>query len=413
MEMGETLPLTGLRVLEFAYFVAGPLVGKLFADFGAEVIIIESEAHLRTHASSRQPGHGALDLTSLNQGNMFNRYGTNKLSLKLDLNHPKGVELSKRLVAVSDIVLDNYAPHVMERWGLTYDVLSEIKSDIIVINMPTMGRGGIYRHHRATSWNLLAMAGFNYISGTEENIPICPGVYSHPDVSCNPFHAMIALLSALYHRELTGKGQHIELSQFESTVCFTETAIFDFLVNGRTQERIGNRSDHAAPHGVYRCKGDDQWCAITVFSDDEWRALCNTMSRADLITNRKFSTLQARLRNVEELDRIVEEWTCEKMAEEVMHSLQSAGVPAGKVQDVADLLERDPQLKEWGYWIHVDHPETGKSKGEGWGFELLDSPQPRSRHAPLLGEHTDYVLQEILGMSEEEVNQLIIDGVIR
>lgn len=410
--MQETLPLAGIRVIEFGYFVAGPLTGKLFADFGAEVIAIENEALLRTHQSSRHPGQGAKDHTSLNQGNMFNRYNTNKLSLTLNLKNPKAIELIKRLVAMSDIVMDNYAPHVMEKWGLTYDELVKVKPDIIVLNMPTMGKGGIYPHHRAESWNLMAMSGFNYMSGTEGNIPICPGVFSHPDVSCNPFHAMIALLSALYYRELAGGGQHIELSQFESTVCITETAIFDFLVNGRTQERVGNRSKYAAPHEVYRCKGEDQWCAITVFDDDEWKALCNMMGRGDLITNDKFSTLLERLKNVEELDRIVEEWTCRKSPEEVMQLLQSVGVPAGKVQNVADLLERDPQLQERGYWIDVDHPETGKSKGEGWGFKLLGVPEPLNRHAPLLGEHTDYVLQKILGMSEEEINQLIMDGVI-
>ncbi|MFC1815148.1 CaiB/BaiF CoA transferase family protein [Thermodesulfobacteriota bacterium] len=410
--MEEMLPLAGLRVLEFAYFVAGPLTGKLFADFGAEVIVIENEAYLRTHASSRQPGRGATDLTSLNQGNMFNRFGANKLSLSLDMKNPKAIEIIKRFVAVSDIVFDNFTPHVMESWGLTYDELIKVKPDIIVLNMPTMGKGGIYPHHRAESWNILGMAGFNYLSGTEGNMPICPSLLSHPDVSCNPFHAMIAVLSALCCRELTGKGQHIELSQFESTVCFTETGVFDFLVNGQIRERIGNRSNYAAPHGVYRCKGEDQWCAITVFNDDEWKALCRVMDREDLITNENFRTLLQRLKNVEELERILEEWTCKKSPEEVMELLQSVGVAAGKVQNVADLLERDPQLQERGCWIEVEHPETGKSKGEGWGFKLLGSPEPRNRHAPLLGEHTDYVLKKILGMPEEEINQLIIDGVI-
>lgn len=308
--------------------------------------------------------------------------------------------------------MDNYTPHVMEKWGLTYDELIKAKQDIIVLNMPTMGKGSIYEHHRAESWNLMAMAGFNYMSGTEGNIPICPSLHSHPDVSCNPFHAMIALLSALYYRELTGKGQQIELSQFESTVSFTETAIFDFLVNGRTQERTGNRSKAASPHGVYRCKGEDQWCAITVFDEDEWKALCRVMGRDDLITEGKFSTLLERLKNVEELDRMVEEWTCQRSPEDVMKSLQSVGVPAAKVQSEADLIERDPQLQERKYWIEVDHPETGQAKGEGWGFKLLESPEPLNRHAPLLGQHTDHVLQKILGMSEEEINQLIIDGVI-
>ena len=410
--MEEQLPLAGLRVLEFGYFVAGPLAGKLFSDFGAEVILIESEAHLRTHASSRQPGHGSVDPTSLNQGNMFNRYGTNKLSVLLDLEKPQGIEIAKRLIAVSDIVMDNFAPHVMEKWGFSYEELVKLKPDIIVLNMPTMGKGGVYRHHRATSWNLLAISGFNYLSGTAGNDPICPCVFSYPDVSCNPFHAMIALLSALYERQQTGRGQHIELSQFESTVCFTDTGIFDYLVNGRCQERIGNRSASAAPHGVYRCLGEHEWCAITVFTDEEWLIFCGAIGRTDLGEDERFATLPGRLENGEALDRIVSEWTGGRSAEEVMELLQAAGVIAGKVQNVADLLERDPQLRQRGYWIDIDHPETNKSKGEGWGFILQGSSPPLNRHAPLLGEHTDYVLQTMLGMNEEDITQLIIDGVI-
>lgn len=410
--MEEILPLAGLRIIEFGYYVAGPLAGKLFADFGAEVIVIENEDYLRTHQSSRQPGLGATDLTSLNQGNMFNRYGTNKLSLTLNLKHPRAVELVKQLVAESDIVMDNFTPHVMESYGLTYGDLIKIKPDIIVLNMPTMGKGSIYEHHRAESWNLLAMAGLNYMSGTEGSIPICPSVFSHPDVSCNPFHAMISLLSALRYRELTGKGQHIELSQFESTVCFTGTGIFDFLVNNRTQERIGNRSKYAAPHGVYRCSGEDKWCAITVFDDDQWKALCLVMGRDDLITDEKFGALLPRLNNVEELDQIVEEWTRKKSPEEVMESLQSVCIAAGKVQNVAELIECDPQLQARGYWIPVDHPETGKAQGEGWGFELIDGPKALNRPAPLLGEHTDHILQKILKLTEEEVSHLIAEGVV-
>jgi len=410
--MEDVLPLAGLRIIEFGYFVAGPLTGKLFADFGAEVIVIENEDYLRTHQSSRQPGLGATDLTSLNQGNMFNRYGTNKLSLTLNLKQPRAVELIKQLVAQSDIVMDNFTPHVMESYGLTYEDLIKIKPDIIVLNMPTMGKKSIYEHHRAESWNLLAMAGINYMSGSEDSIPICPSVFSHPDVSCNPFHAMISLLSALHYRELTGKGQHIELSQFESTVCFTGTGVFDFLVNNRTPERTGNRSQHAAPHGVYRCAGEDKWCAVTVFDDDQWKALCLVMGREDLITDETFGTLLSRLSNVQALDQIVAGWTCQRPPEEVMETLQAVGIAAGKVQNVAELIESDPQLRERGYWVPIDHPETGKAHGEGWGFEFIDGPKALNRPAPLLGEHSDHVLQTILKLTEEEVSQLIGDGVI-
>jgi benzylsuccinate CoA-transferase BbsF subunit len=223
---------------------------------------------------------------------------------------------------------------------------------------------------------------------------------------------MIAMLSAVYEREQTGRGQHIELSQFESTISFTDTVIFDFLVNDRIQDRTGNRSAYAAPHGVYRCLGEDEWCAITVFTDEEWQSFCRAIERPDLADDETFSTLLGRLHNVEALDRIVEEWTVCRKSAEVMELLQTAGIAAGRVQNVADLLNTDPQLRQRGYWIEIEHPETGKSQGEGWGFILQGAPKPRSRHAPLLGEHTDYVLQKILGMTEDDITQLIIDGVI-
>ncbi len=410
--MENRLPFTGLKVLEFAVNAAGPLVGKLMSDFGAEVITVENREHIRVHGGGRQPSAKSANLTSMNMGAFANKYNFNKLSIALNMKHPSGLAAAKRLASISDVVLDSFRPDVLEKWGMTYPELAKLNPAIIMIRMPTMGDGGPYKYYRSTSWVLMGLSGLNAASGTPDKMPVCPSATSLPDVHCNPFHAALALVGALYHRSQTGKGQFIELSQFESTVSITETAVFGYLANGKLPERMGNRLEYAAPHGVYRCLGQDQWCAIAAFDEDEWHSLCHVMGRDDLLQDARFGSLAARQKNAGELDRIIEAWTEMRPAMGVMESLQKAGVRAGMVQNVEDLLLRDPHLRERGHWVTVPHPEAGKLVGEGWGFRFMDGPKPRFERPPLLGEHNDYVLGQILKMPEEEINQLIIDGVI-
>lgn len=410
--MNSKLPFSGIRVLEFAVNAAGPLTGKLLADFGAEVISVENHEHIRLHGGGRQPSAKSGNLTSMNLGPFANKYNFNKLSLALNIKAVRGLEVARKLVSVSDVVLDNYRPDVLEKWGMSYHELCKLNPEIIMIRMPTMGDGGPYRYYRSTSWILMGLSGLNAGSGSPDRMPVCPSATSLPDVHCNPFHAAIALVGALYHRARTGKGQFIELSQFESTVSITETMVFGYLASGQLPERKGNRLDYAGPHGVYRCRGDDRWCAIAVFNDDEWRTLCNVMERTDLLADPRFGSLKERQKNADELDRIIETWTNEREAPAVMDALQKAGVPAGVMQDVEDLLLRDPHLREKGHWVSVPHPEAGKLVGEGWGFRFIGGPLPKFERPPLLGEHNDHILGKILNMSEEEINQLIIDGVI-
>lgn len=299
----------------------------------------------------------------------------------------------------------------MERWSLDYENLSKIRPDIIFVSMPSMGRNGPYSNYRGLSWNLMAVAGWNSMTGYPDTIPIAPSPHSHPDTSCNPFHAATAVLAALCYRAKTGKGQNIEVSQFESTLCFTETGIFDYLINSRARERRGNRLDYAAPHGIYPCKGEDQWCAIAVFTEKEWKALCQVIGREELSLDVKFNTLARRLKYADELDSIIEKWTKERTPWQVMELMQEAGVAAGVVENVADLLQ-DPQLKARGHWVVVEHPEAGKMTLEEWGFKLSSLRERSYQPAPLLGQHTDFVLGELLGLTEEEINQLILEGVI-
>lgn len=409
----KRLPLEGIRVLDFGVMTAGHFTTTPLASFGAQVILIESTVHRRAiRFLGRLPGTGANDLSSPNQGNNFNLFNFNKLSITVDLRNPRGLDLVKRLVKISDVVTDNLRPGAMKSFGLDYEELKKIKPDIIAISMPSMGRGGPYQEFRSLSWNLQALCGWNYMTGPAERMPINPSPASHPDHSCNPFHSATAILAALCYRAKTGRGQFIELAQFESSTCFTETGIFEYLVNGQLPKRMGNRLDYAAPQGVYRCLGDDRWCAISVFTEEEWKSLCRAIGQEKIAAEGKFNSLSKRLQNHDELDRIIEKWTSQQTAEQVMELLQNAGVAAGVVQNVKDILLNDPQLRERGYWIKVNHPEAGEVLQEDWAFRLSKTPAREWKHAPLLGEHNDYVLKEILHMPDEEINQYIVEGVV-
>jgi len=250
------------------------------------------------------------------------------------------------------------------------------------------------------------------VSGYPDLPPSSPSPYSHPDVSCNPLHAVVAILAALRHRRRTGQGQLIELAQYESTICWTGPAILQFTVNGRLAQRPGNAHPLAAPHDTYRCAGEDAWCAIAIFDETQWKALCRTIERLDLVADPAYASAQARRERESELRDVIQSWTSERTPEQAMSALQHAGVPCAALNDFEGLLRGDPQLRARGLWTEVDHPELGKALIEGWGFKTADPP-PESRRAPLLGEHNDLILQEILGLSEEEVNRQFAADVLR
>jgi benzylsuccinate CoA-transferase BbsF subunit len=410
--MTETrLPLAGLRVVDFSLLAAGPAASKMLADYGAEVILVESEAAIVSSGGSRQAGPQGL--SPINTSYFHNKYNPNKQSVTIDLAQERGREVVKRLVAVSDVFLANRRQSVVDKLGLSYEVLSAVRPELIYLTMPTMGEGGPRSFYGGVSWGIQAMAGLNMISGFADRPPTSPSPYSHPDVSCNPLHAVVAIMAALRHRRRSGRGQRIELAQYESSICWTGPALLQYTVNGTLMERSENRHPSAAPHDVYRCSGEDGWCAISVFTDQQWPALARTIGRPDLVDDPRYATALARKAHESDFRDIIEPWTSTQDRRRVAQTLQAAGVPCGPVNDFDELLHHDPQLRHRQVWTEVEHPELGTALFEDWGFRLSQvSVRPRSR-APLLGEHNDRVLQEILGMSEDEVNELLIEGVLR
>jgi len=425
--MAARLPLTGIHVADFSWFGAGPICSQALATFGAEVVHVESETHVD---GLRLIAPFPIDKTGHNVSGWFNNYNAGKLSLALNLNLPQGREIGYRLIRWADVFITNFTPRVVERWSLTYEELARVKPDIIAAYTPMQGMDGPRRDYLGFGAVVCPIAGFNHLSGFPHREPVGLGT-NYPDYVVNPGHTLIAILAALRHRRKTGRGQRIELAQIESSVSVLGAALLDYTVNGRVQERQGNRLPHAAPHGAFPClpverpawpgeerlsdetvPGDDRWCAIAVFSDEEWQALCRAMGNPDWCRDERFSTLLGRKQHEDELEERIAGWTRDKAAHEVMELLQAAGVPAGAVQTAQDVLENDPHLKERQYYVYLDHPEAGRTAYDGPAFRLTKTPGHLRSPAPCLGEHTHYVCKEILGMDDAEIAGLVAAQVL-
>jgi len=396
--------LEGVRVLDFTWVVAGPAATRILADHGADVIKIERRDTL--DAGNRRDG-----LTgNLNRG---------KRSVVVNMNDPRGVELVRRLVRKSDVVIDNFSTRVMKNWGLAYPSLKLLTPEVIAISMSGFGQTGPYRDYVSYGPTLQALAGYTLAMRHPDGEPAGWG-FSYSDMAAGQ-SAALAVLIALWHRRRTGKGQFIDLSQLESVVAVIGPAILDVLVNDAAQAPLGNHSPErpAAPHGVYRCRdlpkegpAADRWCAICVFSEDEWSSFVEVIGQPAWAAEPRFATFRNRLANHDELDVLVEEWTRKLSAEEVMARLQSAGVPAGLVANARDLCERDPHLRQRGYWVDLETAEGEQVHLDGVPTRLSRTPGRVASPGPLLGEQTSEVLCEVLGMERAEVEQLRNDDVI-
>ncbi|MFC1861307.1 CaiB/BaiF CoA transferase family protein [Chloroflexota bacterium] len=398
--------LEGLKVLDFTWSTLGPLTTKMLSDYGAEVLKIEGRKRpdaLRIMGDAFKDG-----IPGLNRAFRFGRYNTGKLSVALNLAHPGGIEVAKRFVPWADIVTDSFTGGTMERMGLGYEVLRKIKPDIIMLSSSVMGQEGSYAPLSSFGGHLAATSGFRNITGWPDREPANLEVYTD---FIGPHFNLMAVLAALDYRRRTGKGQYLDISQYENAVHFIAPLVLDNIVNRRVVSRMGNRCPCAAPHGAYRCRGEDRWCAIAVLTDEEWGNFCHVIGNPAWTKEPKFTTLLVRKKNEAELDCLVEEWTINYSAEEVTTIMQAAGVAAGVVETTEDLLEYDPQLKYRHFHWELDHPEMGRYRSPRSSFVLSKSPCELKR-APLLGEHNEYGLKEILGMSDEEIAELVLEGVV-
>ena len=400
--------LKEIKVVEFAAFAAGPVVGKHLADHGATVVHIESKVRpdgFRAHYPPYKDNiHG------LNRSGLFALCNNDKLDITLNLKKaPKATDLAKRIVAWSDVVIENFSPGTMKRLGLDYEALRKIKPDLIMLSSSNLGQSGPHAHHAGFGSQLSSLAGFTHLTGYPDGPPqILYGPYI--DYIAVAYGA-VAILAALDYRERTGKGTHIDTAQYETGLQFMAPILLDYKINGKVASRNGNRDPAAAPHGAYPCKGDDSWCVISASSESDWESLCRAMGNPAWTKESRFATLQSRKEHEDELDQKIGVWTTGFTAREITEKLQASGIRAGIVNTMRDIYS-DPQLKHRKQWVELEHPEIGKMHYQRPPFFLTRTPSGPERRDPLLGEHNGYFYQELLGLSEKEYQELVVEGVI-
>lgn len=396
--------LKGIRVLDFTWVHAGPAATRVLADQGAQVIKIESGLDM--------PLVSAPATQSPRQLGLRHNYNAGKLSLSLNMNTAYGIDIARRLVAVSDVVAENFSSGVMLQWGLDYPSLSRIRPDIIMLSMSGMGHTGPWKDYVTYGPTLQPWSGFTTLTGFPDTAP-CGPASAYSDATAGMAGAQAVLL-ALVHRARTGRGQWIDLSQLEALSALLETLVLDLGVNRREDvPPEGNRLPHGkdAPHGVYRCQGEDRWVAIAVFTNGEWQAFVRAMGGPEWAMDCRFSTATSRHHHADELDRLVESWTSEHTAEEVMRRLQGARVAAGVVQSGEDLSEKDPQLRERSFFISVPDARGTPRTIETAPYKLSHTSGGAFAGAPDSGAHQDWVLRDVLGLSDEELAECAIQGV--
>lgn len=401
-------PLDGIRVTDFTWIGAGSFATKMLADAGADVIKIESAGRLD---SLRVAPPFKDKIKGVNRSGYFSDRNTSKRSFALNLKDDRARDVALRLIEKSDIVANNFTPGVMERFGLDYDSVRSVKPDVIYLSMSMQGSTGPHSRYLGYGLTIGALSGLHHLSGLPDRLPAGTGT-NYPDHMPNPCHGVFAVLAALRHRRRTGEGQHIDVAQTEPTIALLAGAVLDYTVNGRDAGRTGNDHPTMAPHGIYPVAGKDRWIAIAVTTDAQWRALLDTLGQPAALAAPRWSDLAERHRASAELDALLAEATAAREGEALMAALQAGGVPAGLVRDAADLIDRDPQLAHRGHWPRLDHAEMGKTIYNAPPYRFSSSRVELRSPAPLLGEHTLDVLQDVLGIDGDEGRRLIDEGVL-
>ena len=411
------LPLEGVRIADFTWVWAGPYCTLQLAHLGAEVIRIETRT--RPCITRVIPPFPDNKPGGMNRSGYFNQYNQGKRSLTLNFKDPAAHEVAEKLIAKSDVVVNNFAHGVMDKMGFGYEVLKKIKSDIIMITLSGYGDTGPYRDYIAYGPAQVPLSGLSALTGYKGWPPMHSG-FSYADPNAG-VHGAFAILAALFHRNKTGQGQYIDMSQWEGMMALLPEGILEYTFNGVEPERIGNADPLMAPHGIFRCLDRpekilgntiDQFVAIVCSDDLEWGRLARAMGRPELATDPKFATLSARKANEDELETLIGEWTSSQRAHDVAELLQKAGVAASVVADNKYLADEDPHLRERQYWVYKEHPEVGTRQHAGVPWKMSRTPTEVRAAAPVIGQHTDEVLTQLLGYSSDQVARLREQGAL-
>jgi benzylsuccinate CoA-transferase BbsF subunit len=403
----ENRPFEGVNILDFTWTATGPTTLNVLAFYGATIIKVESRERFDT---LRELGPFKDGIADPEHSYAFAYCQAGKrYNITLNMSHPKGKVLIEKLVAWADIVADSYVTGTMEKWGLDYENLKKIKPDIIMLRTCMHGHTGPLAGQAGQGFILTALTGFDSLISWPDRAPA--GTYGPFTDWIVPMFNTISLITALDYKRRSGKGQYIDQSQHEAALSLIAPLILNYTANRRDITPAGNRIPYAAPHGIYQCKGEDQWCAIAVFTDGEWASFCQVIGQPSLTKDPRFGTLLERKGNEDELDKVVEAWTSQHSPEAVMRLMQASGVAAGMVSDARDLFS-DPQLKHYHFFEEVEHPVMGKIRHlHGPSFRLSNAEYEMGR-ANLIGEHNDYVYTKLLGLSDEDWTNFVAEGVI-
>jgi len=402
----ETLPFAGLKVADFSWFIVGPLSVKYLADHGASVVRVESEGR---PDFLRGLGPFKDNKPGWNRSQNYADFNTSKKSLTLAMKNPEARAIAKRLASWADVLVESFTPGTIGRMGLDYETLREFNPSIIMLSTCLMGQTGPCAQFAGYGYHAGAMAGFYEVTGWPDRPP--SGPWSAYTDAVAPRFIQTILAAAIDHRRRTGEGQYIDLAQIESALYFLAPEILECQSNGHVAMRNGNRARDAAPQGCYPCAGDDQWCAIAVDTDAQWRALRKEIGDPDWVRDSALDSTAGRLAAHDLIDEKLADWTRDQIPGAVMQRLQLVGVPAGVVQRSRDLLE-DPQYNERGFYRYLDHSEVGTVPYAGHQYKIRGYDNAPRSAAPCLGQHNHEVLSELLGMSDDEIADALASGAV-
>lgn len=413
----EGFLLDNVRVLEVAAGWVGPWAGLMLADLGAEVIKVESTRvpdFNRSGASNPTKGASAAFYSNFPDGKLgdkpwntnsfVNASNSGKYDVTLDLLQPEGLRLFMELAKTSDVFISNMAVGVDEKLGINYEAMRRVNPEIIYATSAGYGRTGPYRARVAMGNTIDAAAGIfglrDYGDGDSTAVS--------PDVHCDAVAALtiaFSVVAALYHKKKTGKGVYIDASMVEPAMLHIGEALMDYTINQRVQKSLGNRDAAKSPQGCYPCLGKDQWVTLTIASDEEWQTSADVMGKPEIAGEERFKTALGRLKSHDELDRLIADWTSKLTKFEVMDRLQKSGIAAGAVYDNADVYH-DEHIKQRNHMVVVDELDAGTQTYPGRLWKLKETVQPKREHAPLLGEHNEYILKTVLGLKDADVAEL-------
>ena len=392
------LPLEGIRVVELTTGAAGPTVARVLCEFGAEVIRCETRL--------RGDGHRGEDPKLWNKKPDFIKLQRGKKSFTVNMQTPKGRELVKELVKKSDVLVENFGLGILEKWGLDYPQLKELNPSCILIRVKGMGCTGPHAADLTYGPNVGNTMGTTYLwNYPGATTATAEPRTQHPDFMGGVTSAFGVVL-ALIQRKKTGRGQWIDSAQLETGASLVGPKYLEYSVNHREPKPEGNRSLIAAPYGPYQCKGNDRWCVISVYTEDEWERFASLLEKSGLQRDERFATHFSRVRHTDALDKWVASWTMQYDPYEVMETLQAIGVCAAVVQDVEDQFKRDRQYAATGFLVKMKEPEAGDVVTEGVPIRLSETPGKVRGLAPLMGEHTHEIAKTLLGLSDEEIKKL-------